>query len=54
MIMLGENLKKKIRELAFDLAYEEESGTQLKNNHERNREHDYLLKKLYKIKKRRS
>jgi len=52
--MSSENLKKKIRELAFDLASEEETGIRLKNNHARRKEHNFLLNKLYRIEKRMS
>ena len=52
--MASDNIKRKIRQLAFDLACEEEAGIRLKSHEARNREHNYLLNKLYKIEKRMS
>ena len=47
--MRGENLKTRIRELAHLLAYEEEAGHRFKGWYERQKEHNILLKKLYRL-----
>ena len=47
--MAYDNLKQKIRELGHSLAYEEEIGHHLKDWFSRKREHDLLLKKLYRL-----
>tara|TARA_R110000824_G_scaffold669_11_gene4220 strand:- start:209 stop:472 length:264 start_codon:yes stop_codon:yes gene_type:complete len=46
--MALDNLKQKIRELGHLLACEEEAEHKFKNWWARKREHDYLLKKLYR------
>ncbi len=50
--MPHDNLKQKIRELAYLLAYEEETGHHMAQWHGRQREHAYLLKKLYRLEKK--
>jgi hypothetical protein len=47
--MSYDNLKLKIRELAHLLAYEEEAEHRFKDWYSRKREHDFLLKKLYRL-----
>ena len=47
--MAHDNLKKKIRELAHLLAYEEEAEHKFKDWWSRKREHDNLLRKLYQL-----
>ena len=50
--MAYDNLKQKIRELGYLLAYEEEIEHRFANHYNRKREHSYLLKKLYQLEKR--
>ena len=50
--MAYDNLKRKIRELAHLLAYEEEADHKFKNWYPRKKEHDFLLNKLYTLEKR--
>ena len=50
--MRYDNLRQKVRELAHSLAYEEEVGHKFKNWWGRKREHDNLLRKLYKLEAR--
>ena len=47
--MAYDNLKQKIRELGHLLAYEEEAEHKFKNWYSRKKEHDFLLKKLYRL-----
>ena len=47
--MAYDNLKLKIRELGHLLAYEEEAEHKFKNWYARKKEHDFLLKKLYRL-----
>ena len=49
--MAYDNLKKKIRELAHSLAYEEEIQHKFKGWYSRKKEHDFLLNKLYRLEK---
>jgi hypothetical protein len=50
--MRYDNLRQKVRELALSLAYEEEVGHRFKNWWGRKRDHDSLLRKLYKLEAR--
>mgnify|MGYP003117645469 CR=1 FL=1 len=47
--MRADNLQRKIRELGHLLAYEEEVDHRFKGWYERQREHNLLLKNLYRL-----
>jgi|TARA_R110000824_G_scaffold65925_3_gene171320 hypothetical protein len=47
--MKYDTLRLKIRELAHLLAYEEEAGHRFAGWYPRKKEHDFLLKKLYRL-----